>query len=215
MIKQNFFFSEHDLSYTVIINTIELKEQKPSLDQLFDNLEELQNKYLNAIIQFFNPQYLVDDNHLFYATYFTLKAFKYEQNISQKPSIEFLLYLSANRQIKKAIDSFGITKHDINKGILNYCITADENTALKINKQLLNNFTCLEKKNLYNEKSKKKLFRLKAFFDLSDNQINTSLHSLGIKNTLDPSKAENLKILFQALSDLTVEKMALLSLENY
>ncbi len=215
MIKQNFFFSEHDLRFTIIANTIELKEQKTSLDQLFDILEGLQNKYLKAVIQFFNPQYLMDKNHLFYAIYFTLKAFKYKKNISQKPSIEFLLYLSANRQIRKAFNSFGIKENDLNMGMLNYCIAADESTAIKINEKLLDQFNFIEKKNEYNEKSKKKYFRLKYFFNLSDNQIDTSLHTLGVKNTLDPNKAENLKLLFQALSDLIVEKMALLSLENY
>jgi tRNA threonylcarbamoyladenosine modification (KEOPS) complex Cgi121 subunit len=215
MLKQSFYFSEHNLNYTVIVNRIELKEQKPSLDQLFDILEKLQNKYQDSIIQFFNPRYLVNDDHLFYAIYFTLKAFRYKQNISNKSSIELLLYLSTNRQIKKAIDSFGITKYDIHQGILNYCLATDETTALKIKAQLLDNFNCVEKKNEYNKKSKKKYSRLKAFFDLSDNQINTSLHSLGVKNTLDPNKTENLKLLFQALSDLIVERMALLSLENY
>jgi tRNA threonylcarbamoyladenosine modification (KEOPS) complex Cgi121 subunit len=214
MKKKNFFFSEDDLRYSVIINTIKIQTHNLSLTKLFDILQTIQNEYPDSIIQFFNPCFLVNEDHLFYAIYYTQKAFKYQHNISQKPSIELLLYLSANRQIQKAINSFGITRHDLHEGALNYCVVAYKVNPSKINKELLQNFDHKKTNVKYNEYSLEKYKRIKSFFKISDHQIETSLHSLGDNISPDSPRNESLEELFQALIYLIIEKMALLSLEN-
>ncbi|TXT62131.1 MAG: putative Kinase binding protein [Promethearchaeota archaeon] len=211
---QHFLISEHGLKYTVLLNTVELTDHKMSLNQLFTILEELQTKYPTAIIQFFNSDYVLNEDHLYHAIYFVQKAFKYGQHISQKASIEFLLYLSTNRQIKKAIEAFGISASDLNEKLLDYCIVANGDEEVnKINTDLLTNFSCIEKQSPYIQESEEKYNRLLSYFGFSTNQIKTRLNSLEVKRFERIEVPLKDAIRLHALEDLIIEKMALLSLE--
>ncbi len=213
MIQKEFSLSEPDLYYTVLINKINLNQDNLTIDSLFQIIEILQNKYKNSIIQFFNDFYVLNENHIFKSIYFVQKAFKKKECISNKQSIEFLLYLSTKRQIKIAIESFGIKDEDLEKGILNYCIVSSNYDINKINLDLLKNFNYDELEFNLNKKSFHHYNRIKNFFELSKNQIKTILNSMNLKESTEDLKNVDINQLYIALNDLICEKMVLLGLE--
>lgn len=214
MIRKNFVFSDPDFNYSVLINKIMIKQNELSLDVLFKIMEDLQKIYENSIIQFFNDFNVLNEKHIFNSIYFTRKAFNKNIPISNKQSIEFILYLSAKRQIKIAIESFGLKKEDLKKGILNYCIVSNNDDLNQINQELLENFYFEELKFDYEKKTIEKYNRIKSFYDLADEQINTILNSISNKKTNDNLEKDNINRLYEVLNDLICEKMALLSLEG-
>lgn len=203
-----------DMKYFIIINTIKIDTSNLIQEQLFEFLKQLQKKYPKPITQLFSTRYLINTNHLLYAIYFSLKAYHEQKIISNRPSIELLLYLSGNRQIKEAIQAFGISNQELAKGTLNYCIVAEETKLEKINREFLNYFNYSEKALKLNTTSKDKFTRIKNYFNLSDTQLATKLNSLGTEKEHNLGNEEDLQILTNALCDLVVEKMVLLSLEG-
>ncbi|TFG00110.1 MAG: hypothetical protein EU541_03300, partial [Promethearchaeota archaeon] len=143
-----------DIQYSVLINTINFNKDIISQDQLFNYLKTLQKQYPKSIIQLFSTRYLINRNHLFYAIYYSLKAYLQQTLISHRPSMELLLYLSTNRQISEAIKTFGITSGEFNKGIINYCIVTKESKIIKINTQFLEGFEYSERPTAYSINSR-------------------------------------------------------------
>lgn len=187
-----------------------IKKESNIVDFLINFSENIQNKYKNSILQFFSDTFVLNENHIFTACYYVQKAFVNNQNISNKKNIEFLLYLATNRQIKNAVEAFGITLDDIKKKRLSYCIISSENNLNSINNEVVECFHVKEQDFNLNYESLEKLNRIKNFFEISDNQINVVLNSFdntGLTNN-------KLELSFNALYDLICEKMALLSIEK-
>lgn len=205
---------EKDMNYSIIINTIKVDKKNRSEDQLFAFLKQLQKKYPQPIIQLFSTQYLINTNHLFYAIYFSLKAYRERTLISNRPSIELLLYLSGNRQIREAIQAFGITNQELKMGVLNYCIAAKKAKIEKINSEFLDFFEYSENPFKLNTTSNDKFTRIKNYFNISDAQLATKLNSFGAEIEPNSRTEEDMETLCDALCDLIVEKMVLLSLES-
>ncbi|TFF85453.1 MAG: hypothetical protein EU518_01115 [Promethearchaeota archaeon] len=213
MISEDFSLEEPRLNYSIIISTLELKKNIYSLDELFRIINEIQDKFEDTIIQFFNDEYVLNNKHIFYAIYFSEKAFKQRINISNKKSIEFLLYLAANRQIKIAIQSFGIKIQNLKRGILNLCIASQKDQVRDIYREIINLINIRELKTNFNIISKEKISKIRKFFEISDNQIFSILNSSNLDkitniDEVDPSSIND------AILDLICEKMALLSLEG-
>lgn len=61
------------------------------------------------VFQFFNAKLVATWRHLYFAVLNALKAFKNGENISRNLSMEILLYASAQRQIRKAVNMLGIS----------------------------------------------------------------------------------------------------------
>lgn len=59
-------------------------------------------------IQSFRQDSLLNEKHLFSAVFHSWNAFETEGMISKNLSVEFLLYLSGQRQISKALELFGL-----------------------------------------------------------------------------------------------------------
>ncbi|MFO7794845.1 MAG: KEOPS complex subunit Cgi121 [Promethearchaeati archaeon] len=213
MINEDFSLEEPGLNYSIIISTLELKKNIYSLDELFRIINEIQDKFEDSIIQFFNDEYVLNNKHIFYAIYFSEKAFKQKINISNKKSIEFLLYLSANRQIKIAIQSFGIKIQNLKRGILNLCIASQKDQVREIYRELIDLINVKELKTNFNVISREKINKIRKFFEISDNQIFSILKTSNLDkitniHEVDPSSIND------AILDLICEKMALLSLEG-
>ena len=68
-------------------------------------------------IQVFNLDKVVSLDHVVIAAYHANKAFINETNLSKTIDIEFLLYLSCQRQIKLAFETFGISDGKMKIGI--------------------------------------------------------------------------------------------------
>lgn len=222
MINKEFNINDFSLNYSIGINQIEidldnlvgshkLNNENEILDFLLNLSEEIQNAYKDTMVQFFSDLYVLSQDHILTASYYVLKAFYNEVNISKSKNIEFLLYLNAQRQIKKAIESFGI---DLKSKNLSYCIISTENNLNEINKEIIQNLNAFEVEITLNNKTVEKFNRIKNFYEISDNQIKSVLNSYGFEPFNKNSIAHNLDNIFVALYDLVCEKMSLLSLEK-
>lgn len=214
MIRKDFSFQESELNYSIIINRIHLEKKGLTLNDLFQIIKELQNKYQNSIIQFFNDFYVLDEKQIFNSIYYTKKAYIRKRLISNNQNIEFLLYLSAKRQIKVCIDSFGISEEDIDKGILNYCVVSNKETLDQINQIVSEKIDFKEIELNYDNKTIEKYDRIKEFYEINENQIKSVLNSLDDKYILENIERNDINLLFEVLNDLLCEKMVLLSLKG-
>ncbi len=69
-------------------------------------------KTLGSIpLQILDATFIAGSNHALFATLNALNAFKQGTNLSSNIEIEILLYLSAQRQINKAIELLGVKTH--------------------------------------------------------------------------------------------------------
>jgi len=212
MIQTNLTLEEKK-QYSILINRIEYNTEKMSQEELFEILKKIQKKYPKSIIQLFSTRYLINKKHLIYAIYFSLKAYLRKTLISHRPSIELLIYLSANRQIREGINTFGMNEQELKKGIINYCIATDEPKSSEINGEFLQHFEYKEKPLQLKITSTDKFNQIKTLYSVKDIQLTTKLNSLGIQRNLHPNSEEEIDILSSALCDIVVEKMVLLSLE--
>jgi tRNA threonylcarbamoyladenosine modification (KEOPS) complex Cgi121 subunit len=212
MIIKEFLFPEMNLNYYLGINTLIVKDL--TLDRAFALMDTFQNTHEDVMIQFFNKNLILNSNHIFYAFYHTFKAFRSDTNISNKRNIEFLLYLAINRQIKRAIENFGITDLIVSQGVLDFCIFSRNKNLKTINEDILKIFNAKEKEMNLDDFSIDKYNRIKEYFEFNDNQIKTVLKSHGILLDVIKPNNVNIKNLYMAIEDLICEKMALLSIEK-
>ena len=81
-------------------------------------LEQFKEEKLRAAVQFFDAKKVAGPQHLYFAALHALKAFDKNTKISNNLSVEALLYASAQRQIKKAVEMLGIKKDSSELAIL-------------------------------------------------------------------------------------------------
>ncbi len=62
----------------------------------------------DVAVQFFNADLVATWEHLYFAVLDALMAFRTKRNISKSLAVEFMLYASAQRQIRKAIEVIGV-----------------------------------------------------------------------------------------------------------
>jgi len=212
MIVQEFSFPKDKLHYFIGIGT--LIDMKVELDDIFDLIELLQNRFEGVMLQFFNPRLILSYNHIFYAAYHTLKTFHLKTNISNKMGIEFLLYMAASRQIKRALEYYGITMQQLNLGTIDFCIISMNTDLEIILKDLLSKINVKERDLELAKKSYAKYENIREYFGINENQIKVILKSYGV-NFNDILSTKNKKnYLNLAIEDLICEKMVLLSLEK-
>lgn len=210
MIVKKFYISDLNLKYLVGINQIRIFDS--TLDFILNLTEKIQNEHKNSVLQFFSDKYILNQDHIFTACYYTQKAFTDNTNISKRKNIELLLYLATKRQIKNALEAFGINlKSD---KIISYVIISNENNLNKINEEIIQSLGANEIELTINDQSVKKFNQIKSYFEISDNQINSVLNAYGVKEFNNDLIANNLNNLFLAIYDLICEKMAFLSLEK-
>ncbi|MFX1279542.1 MAG: KEOPS complex subunit Cgi121 [Promethearchaeota archaeon] len=222
MIKRSFFVEELELKYFVGIAQIKfdlnqllidnkIRNEEDVLKWLFLTIEDLQIKHPESTIQFISDKYVLNQDHLYVASYFMEKAFLNKNNISNKKNIELLLYLSTNRQISKAIESFGISKNTIKEEKLTICIISQNNNLDIIIKEILDPLKANEVKITVNDQTIDKINRIISKFEISETQIKSVHNSFKESDELD--KKININILSLVIFDLICEKMAILNLE--
>ncbi|MHA1931240.1 MAG: KEOPS complex subunit Cgi121 [Promethearchaeota archaeon] len=225
MIVKDFFIEQMDLKYYVGINQIQidldqfLKVHNISNEEdapyyLFKMIEGLQNKNNDITIQLVKENYVLNQDHIYIACYHLQKALFHASLISNKKNIEFLLYLSTNRQITKGIKSFGVDTGDLKKGTLIVCIISPINNLNMINNEILETLKATEIKISINDLTSEKIKEIIKIFELSNLQIKSVLNSYGIKNVNLEKPKNNLQDIYLAVFDLICEKMALLNLEK-
>jgi tRNA threonylcarbamoyladenosine modification (KEOPS) complex Cgi121 subunit len=158
-------------------------------------LSKAKEKAESLKFQIFDADTIAGRKHLEYATLNALNAFKSKNNISRTPTIEIILYASAQKQIGRAFKTVGVKTHT--KNLILLALTGQREEAeefLKviqkivggeINNDLVENF------------SKRKLNNLKKIFNISNREI----------ETLKTSKTKIETIIFDSI----IERMALIA----
>lgn len=143
--------------------------------------------------QLFNADLIATWQHLFFAAINALSAFKTCRNVSKSLAVETALYASAQRQIKKAIDSVGLKPASKNAALL--IVGGDADSVVKalstVSQQL-----CRLPDDSVLELTKPKVSRIRREFAVSNAELKA------VFSSQHPS---------QALADLVVERVALLS----
>ncbi|MFX0081334.1 MAG: KEOPS complex subunit Cgi121 [Candidatus Hodarchaeota archaeon] len=225
MIVRSFYFDTIELRYFVGVNQIkfdlnqflkanDIDGEDKVLNYLFNIIEELQNKYEESTIQFISDKYLLNQDHIFIACYYMQKAFFHKTHISNKKNIELLLYLSSNRQISKAIESFGIDYYDLKEGNIIICIVSPYDNLYKINEELIQILDVKEIDLTINNLRIEKINTIIDKFDINSSQIKSVLKSYGNKEKDLVEFKNDLESLSRAIFDLICEKMALVNIEK-
>lgn len=211
MIIKKFEIKERDITYYVGINQLKINPKLFTLTQFFKIIEEKKNN--DVVIQIFNNKHVLNSEHVFIACYFLQKAFLNNFNISNKKNIELLLYLATNRQIKIAIQDFGISEDQFNTGFINLCIISSKDDLDLINHGIEKALNANKLELTLDDYSLKKYEMVKKYFNISDNQINSILNSYETKINAK-IRDKDIPVLYLALNELICERMTILSLER-
>ncbi|MHA1474341.1 MAG: KEOPS complex subunit Cgi121 [Promethearchaeota archaeon] len=77
------------------------------IDQFIQLKEEIMNQF-NISFQMFNSKFIISEDQLKFILHHVYSTFSLKSNISKQFGVEFLLYLSHERQITKAIEKVGV-----------------------------------------------------------------------------------------------------------
>lgn len=144
-------------------------------------------------VQFFDADLVATWQHLYFAVLNALMAFKNKRNISKSVAVEVVLFASAQRQIKKAIDHIGVKCSSSNIAAV---LVSDDVDAAKVGLAAVKKCLGVEPDDSVLELTKTKVPRIKRAFSISDAALEASTAT---KNSA------------QALVDLVLENVALLS----
>lgn len=159
--------------------------------------ERIRREVHEVHVQFFDAKLVASQQHLYFAALNALKAFEKKLNISNSPAIEVLLYASAQRQIRKALDMLGINPHSSQVAVLVIAETEREaDVALRTVSKLISGDRDDHVLELTDEKFK----GVKKLFGVSDLEIEAKLRKEGLER--------------EALVDLVIEHVALLATQS-
>jgi len=160
-------------------------------------LEDVRRKVKEAHVQFFDAKLIASQQHLHFAALNALKAFEKKLNISSSLAVEVLLYASAQRQIKKAVDMLGIKPDSSQIAVLVMAENKQRaNAALKTVSELIYG----ERDDCVLELTAEKFEGIKTLFGVSNLEIEAKLRKEGLEK--------------EALVDLVIEHVALLATQR-
>jgi tRNA threonylcarbamoyladenosine modification (KEOPS) complex Cgi121 subunit len=144
-------------------------------------------------VQFFDAELVATWQHLYFAVLNALLAFKTERNISKSVAMEVMLYASAQRQIRKAIDFMGVKCASANVAVVIMGENADSVKALlsAVSKRVGE-----DPDDAVLEVSKEKVQDIREAFGITETELETVMEKTNGT---------------QALVNLVIERMALLS----
>jgi len=145
-----------------------------------------------AAVQFFDAKLIAGWQHLYFAALNALKAFKNKTNISKNLAVECLLYASAQRQIKAALDLVGIRRNSSRIGVL---IIADKRETVEKTLEEVSRLISGKRDGNVLVLSDEKMANVRKLFGISDTELAAKLDEDGEK---------------KAVSDLVIEHIALL-----
>jgi len=147
-------------------------------------------------IQFFDAKFVATWQHLYFAALNALTAFKNRENISESLAMESLLYASAQRQIRKAMELLGIkpSSSEIAVLIIGEKLEVVMSALFLVSKQVK-----AERDDTILGLSEEKIADIQKVFVISDVELETVVK----KDCLE-----------KALTDLVIERMALLATQH-
>lgn len=152
-----------------------------------------EEKMPSVEVQFFDANRIATWQHLYFAVLNALTAFKNERNISKSMAMEMLLYASAQRQIKRALENLGIKPKTSNAALV---IFGDRDMTVKSTLKLILQKAKAKRDDTVLEVTNEKIGEIRKVFGISDLELETIM------------KKDNLKM---ALVDIVLERMALLT----
>jgi len=147
-------------------------------------------------VQFFDAGLVATWQHLYFAALNALNAFKNGINISKSLAVEILLYASAQRQIRKAVNLLGIKSNS--KAIAVFVVgegAKDVEAALEVISEIVGG----RRDDTVLELSREKIEAIRRVFEISDAELEAVM------------RGNNLE---QAIIDLIIERGALLAIER-
>lgn len=174
-------------------NVIIIGFRNVKIEDIEGFLEQFKDVKIKATVQFFDAKHVAGHQHLYFAALHALNAFEKNKTISNNLSVEALLYASAQRQIKKAVQMMGI-KHDSAELGVVIMTTKSQEKSQCLNK--ISEMVPGERYDTVLELSDKKVERIKKIFEISDLEVEAKLKKEGLEK--------------EALTDLVIERMALL-----
>ena len=160
-------------------------------------LERVRREAREAHVQFFDAKLIAGQQHLYFAAVNALKAFEKKSNISSSLAIEALLYASAQRQIRKAVDTLGV-KQDSSQVVA--LIIAENRQGMDDCLKVVSRLIPGERNDAVLELTDEKIGDIKKLFGISDIEIEAKLRRKGLER--------------EALADLVIEHVALLSTQS-
>ena len=160
-------------------------------------LEHVRREVREAHVQFFDAKLIAGQQHLYFAALNALKAFKRKTNISNSLAIEAILYASAQRQIRKAVNLLGVKKDSSKVAVL---IIAENRQRMDDCLEVVSRLVPGERDDTVLELTDEKIGDTKRLFDISDLEIEAKLRRKGLEK--------------EALADLVIEHVALLATQS-
>ena len=166
------------------------------IDNLNVFLEQLKKENEFAI-QFFDATKISGSEHLYFAALNAINAFAKKTTISNNLAVESLIYASAQRQIKKALEMLGIKQDSSEIAAL---IIAPNTKAENEGITLVTKMVSGKRNDNVLELSKDKMAGIRTLFGISNLEFEAKLKKQGMEK--------------EALTDLIIERMALLGTKS-
>jgi tRNA threonylcarbamoyladenosine modification (KEOPS) complex Cgi121 subunit len=151
------------------------------------------DKQQRVWVQFFDAELVATWQHLHFAVLNALLAFKNERNVSKSVAMEVMLYASAQRQIRRAIDFMGVKCASANVAVV---IIGERPDSVKAVLSAVSKRIGAEPDETVLELSRRKVQRIREAFGITEKELEA---------VMEKDSAE------QALVKLVIERMALLS----
>ncbi len=145
-----------------------LTQIKPITKDVLEKIMLISEKE-NVVIQLFDARKIATWKHVFIATLNAIAAFKQKRNIASRLSLEILLYATAQRQIKDAINILGVSEQTKEVAILVLGETKEKVTT--VFKQVVSFLNGKEEENLLEIYSKEKFNQLLNTFKIDEEEI--------------------------------------------
>ena len=178
-------------------NIIILGFRNVKIENINAFLERFRKEDKGAPIQFFDAKHVAGSQHIYFAALNALDAFDKKTNISNNLAVEALLYASAQRQITKAVKMLGIKQDSSEVAAL----IMTENSQKKAGYiRLVADIIAGERDDNMLDLTNQKIRAIKKLFEISDLEFEAKLENEGQEK--------------EALTDLVIERMALLGTKN-
>lgn len=160
--KDKIQFSAFDIELTESISRNELITTIKAIKTDNDHIIDLQSFKYNSLLSY---------SHLKSAVWHSLNAYINGNSISKQLSIEFILYVSGQRQISKALENFGIDDKVSQFSIIIFHIEELSLESINLN---LRHLPIIKINDIKFQNHKEKLIRLASIFNYdSKNELNT------------------------------------------
>ncbi len=150
----------------------------------------------NVEAQFFDAGLVATWQHLYFAAINALNAFKNDINISKSLAMEMLLYSSAQRQIRKAMNFLGIKP---NSDAIAVLVVGEKAEDVELALQAISKIVGEHRDDAVLELSLEKIEAIRKVFEISDVELEAVVRGNDLK---------------QAIVNLVIERVALLAAER-